>query len=126
MATFAKVNQNNIVERVVKVSNEYDIRGKEYLDEIGLTGSCWIQTSVNTRRGVHIAGGTPLRKNYAMIGYSYDPILNAFIPPKPKSNPSWIIDEQTGMWIPPVSYPTDGKRYIWDELSVNWILLENQ
>ena len=77
----------------------------------------WIQTSYNTHGGVHRLGGTPLRKNYAGIGYSYDRTKDAFIPPKPYS--SWILDDTTCQWKSPIDMPTDelasGKCYYWDE-----------
>ena len=77
----------------------------------------WIQTSYNTHGGVHSLGGTPLRKNYAGIGYSYDRTKDAFIPPKPYS--SWILDDTTCQWKSPIDMPTDelasGKCYYWDE-----------
>lgn len=87
----------------------------------------WIQTSYNTRGGVHYEpnSNTPsadqskaLRKNYAGIGYSYDPVRDAFIPPKPFN--SWVLDEQTCFWGAPVPYPTDGKAYVWDEATTSW------
>ena len=77
----------------------------------------WIQTSYNTYGGVHRLGGTPLRKNYAGIGYSYDRTKDAFIPPKPYS--SWILDDTTCQWKSPIDMPTaelaTGKCYYWDE-----------
>jgi hypothetical protein len=87
----------------------------------------WIQTSYNTRGGVHYEpnSDTPsadqakaLRKNYAGIGYSYDAQRDAFISPKPFN--SWVLDEQTCLWGAPVSYPTDGKAYVWDEATTSW------
>jgi hypothetical protein len=81
----------------------------------------WIQTSYNTREGVHLLGGTPLRKNFAGIGYSYDPVRDAFIPPKPFA--SWVLSEETCAWYPPIPYPEDGQKYEWDESSVSWSLV---
>jgi len=80
--------------------------------------SMWIQTSYNTFAGEHKNGGTPLRKNYAGIGYSYDSSRDAFIPPKPYD--SWTVNENTGLWDPPTPYPTDGKAYEWNELGRVW------
>jgi hypothetical protein len=77
----------------------------------------WIQTSYNTRGGQHTLGGTPLRKNYAGIGYTYNAQLDAFIPPKPYA--SWVLDEETCLWNAPVARPTDG-RYKWNEDSLMW------
>ena len=82
----------------------------------------WVQTSYNTFGNVHKLGGTPFRKNYAGIGYVYDPVRDAFIPPKP--HPSWTLNESTGLWDPPVPYPDDGKVYIWKESDMKWELKE--
>jgi hypothetical protein len=91
--------------------------------------SLWIQTSYNTRNGVHYMpdSHTPsadqskaLRKNYAGLGYSYDTQRDAFIPPKPYQ--SWLLDENTCQWQAPVPYPTDNRKYIWDEPTVNWVV----
>jgi len=73
----------------------------------------------NTHGGVHANGGTPLRKNYAGIGYSYDAGRDAFIPPKPFA--SWTLNDTTCLWDAPVAMPTDGKPYTWDEEAGNWV-----
>ena len=97
MAYFAKI-ENNLVTEVLAVADEHEDRGQEFLaDDLGLGGT-WIKTSYNTRAGQHLTGGTPLRKNYAGIGYTYDPTRDAFIPPKP-SDGDWQLDEQTCQWI---------------------------
>ena len=83
----------------------------------------WIQTSYNTRGGVHTLGGTPLRKNYAGIGYTYDRVRDAFIPPQPYA--SWTLNEDTCRWDAPVAYPDDGKQYTWDEATTNWVEVTN-
>lgn len=93
---------------------------QEYIDTLP-DSAAWIQTSYNTRNGVHLLGGTPLRKNYAGIGYTYDAQRDAFIPPKPHS--SWLFNEETCDWECPVPYPQDGNRYTWNEQLVNWELL---
>ena len=85
--------------------------------DTGLFGTGWVQTSYNTRGGVH-PEGRPLRKNYAGIGYTYDNERDAFIPPKPF--PSWLLNENTCLWEPPVPRPTDDKMYRWDEDTVAW------
>ena len=77
------------------------------------------RTSYNTRGGVHTSGGTPYRKNYAGIGYTYDESRDAFIPPKPFN--SWLLNETTCLWDPPVAMPDDGKSYYWDENTLNWV-----
>ena len=78
----------------------------------------WIQTSYNTYGGQHRLGGTPLRKNYAGFGYTYDAVRDAFIPPKPFE--SWTLNEDTCLWDAPVAYPTDDKPYMWNESTLNW------
>ena len=82
----------------------------------------WIQTSYNTQGGVHQLGGTPLRKNYAGIDYTYDRIRDAFIPPQPY--PSWILNEDTCLWSSPIPRPDDGKLYVWNEETLNWEKVE--
>jgi hypothetical protein len=96
MAHFAEINENNIVIRVLVVPDEQQARGQDFLaNDLGLSGK-WIQTSYNTRGGVHTLGGTHLRKNYAGIGYTYDESRDAFIPPKPEGN--WSLNEETCLW----------------------------
>jgi hypothetical protein len=89
----------------------------------------WIQTSYNTRGGVHYNpetnepdDGTPLRKNYAGIGFTYDRDKDAFIPPQPFA--SWTLNDTTCLWDAPVEYPSDGQMYIWDEDTTNWVVVE--
>jgi hypothetical protein len=126
MASFAKIGLNNKVIEVLSVSNEVikDSNGVEQ-ETIGidfltkLTGwAIWKQTSYNTHGGVHSLGGTPLRKNHAGIGYTYDEDRDAFISPKPF--PSFILEENSCLWNAPVDYPTDGKHYFWNESILNW------
>lgn len=123
MAYFARIEQG-IVTEVLSVSDEQEHRGQEFLaDDLGL-GGVWVQTSYNTRGGVHINGGTPLRKNYAGIGYTYDEQRDAFIPPKPYA--SWVLNEDSCLWESPVPYPADGQMYRWDEATVAWVVVEEQ
>ena len=112
MAHFAKV-ENGVVTQVIVIE-------KEVL-ALGHWGDPkdWVQTSYNTQGGVHTQGGTPLRKNYAGIGFTYDSERDAFIPPKPYA--SWVLDESTCLWNAPTSQPTDGKMYTWDEATTSWI-----
>ena len=118
MAHFAEIDFNNIVIRVLVVADENQANGQNYLaNELGLGGT-WIQTSYNTLGGVHLLGGTPLRKNYAAIGYTYDAQRDAFIAPKPFN--SWILNEETCQWQAPTPMPTDGKFYQWVEVDLNW------
>ena len=94
---------------------------KEFIDS-GAVGdpSTWIKTSYNTIGGVHTQGGTPLRKNYAGVGYTYDSVRDAFIPPRIYN--SWVLNENTCQWDPPVPHPNDGNIYLWDEDNIKWIL----
>jgi hypothetical protein len=117
MGHFAKVN-NGIVEQVIVAEPEFF---ETFVDS---SPGEWIQTSYNTHGGVHLLGGTPLRKNYAGIGYTYDRQKDAFIAPKPFN--SWVLDEDTCLWDAPVSYPTDGKSYEWNEETISWIESDNQ
>jgi len=112
MSHFAKV-ENGVVTQVLVIEQD--------VIDTGLFGdpAIWVQTSYNTFGGEHRLGGTPLRKNYAGIGYTYDADLDAFIPPKPYD--SWILDTNTGLWSAPVAMPTDGNEpYVWDEASQTW------
>lgn len=118
MAHFAEIDGNNIVTRVLVVDNSQEDNGQEFLaNTLGLGGT-WIKTSYNTQGGVHTNGGTPLRKNYAGIGYTYDSGRDAFIPPKPYN--SWVLNEDTCLWGAPTPMPTDGKPYRWVEEDLNW------
>jgi hypothetical protein len=118
MAHFAKINENNIVEWVIVVDNAYENNGQDYINnKLGLSGT-WIQTSYNTYGGIHKLGGTPIRKNYAGIGYTYDPINDAFIPIKPYQ--SWILNQDTYLWEAPIQYPNDGFHYEWNEENLTW------
>ena len=130
MASFAKIGLNNKVIEVLSVVNEvlHDSNGVEQ-EAIGidfltkLTGyPVWKQTSYNTHSGVHNNGGTPLRKNHAGIGYTYDEDRDAFIPKKPFN--SWILNESTCQWEAPISMPNDGNKYFWNESTLTWDIVE--
>lgn len=116
MAHFAKLDENNIVIGVVVVNNDVleleneEQSGINFLNNLYGSEANWKQTSYNNN----------FRKNYAGIGYKYDLSLDAFIPPKPYN--SWILDEETCTWQPPIPYPTDGLIYIWNEDSQSWDL----
>lgn len=116
MAHFAKV-QNGLVTQVIVAEPEF------FETFVDTSPGEWIQTSYNTRGGVHINGGTPLRKNYAGIGFTYDHERDAFIPPKPF--PSWVLNEETCLWNAPITYPTDGQIYDWNEETQSWIVINN-
>lgn len=120
MAHFARI-ENNIVKEVLVVPNDQENRGQEYLaNDLGLGGT-WIQTSYNTKAGVNTAGETPIRKNYAGIGYEYDSDWDAFRPPRPY--PSWKLDYQTFQWVPPIPMPdtVEGFVWRWSEDNKEWI-----
>jgi hypothetical protein len=113
MSHFAQIDENNIVTRVLVIEQD--------VVDTGLFGepSSFIQTSYNTQGGVHKLGGTPLRKNYAGIGYTYDVGRDAFIPPKPFN--SWVLNESTCLYDAPTPMPTDDKRYTWNENTTSWV-----
>jgi len=119
-AHFASINSDNIVTQVLVVSDNDAPRGNDFLSkDLGLGGT-WIQTSYNTRGNVHTLSGTPLRGNYAGIGYTYDSTNDVFYPPQPF--PSWTISAATNwLWTAPTPYPTDGKTYRWDEPTTSWV-----
>lgn len=119
MSHFAKVT-DGIVQQVIVAEPEFF---ETFVDN---SPGEWIQTSYNTRGGVHFTDGQPsedqskaLRKNYAGIGFTYDRERDAFIPPKPFA--SWNLNESSCLWEAPVAYPTDGKRYAWDEPTTTWV-----
>lgn len=123
MAHFAKVEEG-IVTQVIVIDDSVEDRGQDFINnELKLEGT-WIQTSYNTRAGQHATGGTPLRMNYAGIGYTYDAERDAFIPPKPFE--SWVLDEATCTWTAPIPMPEDDKIYRWDEEAGNWVEVESQ
>ena len=107
MAHFAKVKDGKVIKVIVAE--------QEFIDT--LDGE-WVQTSYNTFGGEHKLGETPLRKNFAGVGYTYDRVKDAFIPPNPYT--SWTINETTCLWEAPVAYPDDGKLYKWNEETKSW------
>ena len=128
MAHFAELDENNIVLRVIVVSDDDAVNGEVFCNNL-LDGR-WKQTSYNTRGGVHYApnthtpdDGEQLRKNYAGVGYVFDEVRDAFMAPQPY--PSWTLDENTCYWEPPVPKPpaVSGGYYEWDEPTVNWVLI---
>ena len=127
MAHFAKIGIGNIVEQVVVLANdvikdennvEQENKGVQFLQELYQSRDLWKQTSYNTRGGEHQLGGTPFRKNFASVGYTYDETKDAFIPPK-KHN-SWTLNETTCQWQPTVAHPLDGGTYVWNETNQTW------
>lgn len=111
MSHFAKV-ENGTVTQVIVI--EQDVLNLGHWGD----PASWVQTSYNTHAGVHANGGTPLRKNFAGIGYTYDSERDAFYAPQPFA--SWILDENTCVWQAPVERPTEG-NYVWDEETVAWL-----
>lgn len=98
MSHWAELDSNNIVVRVLVGNNEHPNEGLDLLLEN--FGGRWVKTSYNTSGGVHLLGGEPFRKNYAGVGYTYDELRDAFIPPKPEGI-GWIINEETCLWENP-------------------------
>ena len=127
MASFAKLDENNVVIEVISVhnnellnenGNESEQKGVEFLIQWSGGYTNWKQTSYNTRGNVHENGGIPFRKNHAGIGYTYDAQRDAFIPIKPYA--SWILNENTCQWESPIQVPNDGNKYAWNETSQSW------
>lgn len=112
MAHFAKVLDGKVVQVIVAEPEFF----QTFVDT---SPGEWIQTSYNTKGGVHTNGGTPLRKNYAGIGFTYDRVRDAFIPPQPYA--SWMLDDSTCLWSAPTPMPTDGNLYSWDEAALAWV-----
>ena len=130
MAYFAKLNNNNIVENVISINNavitdangaEQEQLGINFINQLYNTNDTWKQTSYNTIGGIHKLNGTPFRKNYASIGYTYDSQRDAFIPKKLFN--SWILNENTCNWEAPVAYPNDGNKYFWNEENNTWEII---
>ena len=114
MAHYAKVLDNKVIQVIVAE--------KEFFDSfIDSSPGEWIQTSYNTIQNRHTNGGTPLRGNYASIGFIYDREHDVFYPPSPF--PSWTLSHDTWSWIPPVSMPVDDNLYHWNEEILNWEII---
>ena len=117
MAHWAEVDGDSVVVRVLVGNNADPDEGHQWL--LNNLGGTWVKTSYNTSGGVHSEGGTPLRKNYAGIGYTYDSARDAFIPPKPFA--SWALDEETCFWNAPIPMPVEeGKMFTWNEETTSW------
>lgn len=111
MSHFAKVLDGKVVQVIVAEPEFFET----FIDT---SPGEWIQTSYNTYGGQHLLGGTPLRKNYASIGFTYDSAKDAFIPPKPFA--SWVLNEETCLWEAPIPMPNDGLEYEWNEAAQLW------
>jgi hypothetical protein len=135
MGYFAKIDENNIVVGLATLNNnvftlngvEIDSLGENFLNNFYNINSVWKKTSYNTKGGIHYESenfipsqnqSKAFRKNTAGIGYYYDSIRDAFIPPKPF--PSWTLNEESCLWDSPIPYPNDGKMYTWNEDILNW------
>ena len=119
MAHYAFLNMQNIVTEVIAGKDETESPTNWEMHYGNFREQVCKRTSYNTRGGQHLNGGTPFRKNYAGIGYTYDYARDAFIPPKPF--PSWTLDSNTCLWVAPVEMPSDGKDYTWDEENQTWV-----
>ena len=113
MAHYAKVTDTIVQQVLVAEADFFDT----FVDE---SPGEWVQTSYNTYGGVHSNGETPLRKNFAGIGYTYDSVRDAFIAPQPY--PSWTLVEATCLWAAPTSIPDDENHYVWDEDNTEWVV----
>jgi len=113
MAHFAEV-VDGVVERVIVADSAEWCKAN--------LGGTWVQTSYNTKGGVHTLGGTPLHKNYAGIGYTFDG--TGFAAPQPYA--SWTLDETSYLWEAPVAYPEDGNLYTWNEEDTSWELIPTE
>ena len=122
MAHYAFLDENYIVTEVIVGRDESNFDWERHYGDI--RGQLCKRTSYNTIGGVHNNGGQPFRKNYAGIGFVYDPVRDAFYPQQPY--PSWVLNEQTCLWESRVPYPNDGKRYVWNEDEYRWDLIPDQ
>ena len=112
MAHYAKV-ENSLVTQVI-------VAEPEFFDTfVDSSPGEWIQTSYNTQRGAHLEGGTPLRKNFAGVGMTYDATRDAFYAAQPY--PSWTLNETTCIWEAPTPHPTDDLMYSWNEDTLAWV-----
>ena len=118
MGHYAKVLNGKVINIIVADAEFFET----FIDS---SAGTWIQTSYNTKGGVHLNNETPLRKNFAGIGYTYDSARDAFIPPKPYA--SWTLNETTCLWDCPVAYPDDNNNnYYWDEEQLNWVEVQTE
>lgn len=129
MAHYALIDENNIVVQTITgvdedvVQQDLDgsfVGGSTEAWEAFYASRPWFEGLTCKRTSYH----GNIRKNYASIGYTYDPNRDAFIPPKDFD--SWVLDEQTCRWVAPIPYPSDGASYVWDEANVNWVSLASQ
>jgi len=122
VAHYAFLDENYTVTEVIVGKDESNYDWELHYGQF--RGQLCKRTSYNTIGGQHKSGGTPFRKNYAGIGYSYDPQRDAFIPPRPFA--SWVLNEDSCLWDPPTAMPTDGNMYSWDEATTSWVEIPTQ
>ena len=125
MAHYAFLDNDGLVVEVIPGRNENEVVDgisdwETYYAEI--RGLSCKRTSYNTSGGVHLDGGVPFRKNFAHIGFTYDSVRDAFVPPRPY--PSWQLNEDSCLWEPPVAYPDDTDRWVWDEDTTSWVQID--
>lgn len=116
MGHYAKVLEGKVVQVIVAEPDFFD----SFVDS---TPGEWVQTSYNTSGGNHLLGGTPLRYNFAGVGWNYDKESDAFYAPQPFA--SWTLNTESYLWKAPVEYPDDGQDYLWNETEQQWILLQD-
>jgi hypothetical protein len=114
MSYYAKVC-NGTVTQVISAEADF------FTHFVDTSPGEWIQTSYNTLGNQHTQGGTPLRGNYAGIGYTYDQANDVFYAPQPY--PSWTLNQTTWTWTPPIPYPMDENNYNWDESTRTWVAI---
>ena len=125
MAHFAKLNSENIVISVEVINNNESVteqNGIDFLKTLHGEDTIWKQTSFNTHGGIHLLGGTPFRKNFGSVGFTYDEDKDAFIPPKPFN--SWTLNETSCTWEAPSEQP--GDEYRWNEDNTSWEKVEEE
>ena len=129
MAHFAEIDSSNTVIRVIVIDDEYQSEGEAYCQNLLNSTNRWLQTSYNTLYNEHLKGGTPFRKNFAGIGFTYNETIDGFVPPKKFE--SWILDEEKGIWKAPVAFPgflpngTMNKSIQWNEKILNWSIIDD-
>jgi hypothetical protein len=111
MSHFAKIVDNKVVNVIVAEPEFFET----FIDS---SPGLWLQTSYNTHGGVHKLGGTPLRKNFAGIGWNYDAEHDAFYEPQPFSK--WNLNMESFLWEPPIPMPDDGNKYLWNDADGVW------
>jgi hypothetical protein len=119
MAHWAEVDENNVVLRVLVGDNNEPDEGYQFM--VDTFGGTWLKTSYNTRYNQHSLGGTPLRGNYAGIGFTYFPDKDIFMEPSPFNG--WVIDDTTASWVAPFPKPDSG-FWVWDNATSNWVEYE--